>query len=659
MPKNAPRISVVIAFYHQARELSLVLSSFLEQRLDKRLYEIIVVDDHSPDHAGREVVSKLRQRHGDAHLHYVRNWRADGGSYGASAKPKNIGVRLSRGDIVFFNNAEIVQAGETLEFILSEFDSTNAPCCLRGVVLDLPYERLLRLDPAGREQLHDQTSRACERTASAEHAGLAAIHRDVLIRVGGNDERFDYWGKEDIDLAARLKRAGAVYRHDHRLKSFHISHPKNHVKQGDYDRMVALLNENTAALRVEANLGRDWGVLDDAGPGFIQASLAISVAAKQIGSQALTGDIEHLIYGAGSERRQVILVCDERERLDVEAWANQRWPRVHVVSHCAENPGSIMGRLVRRCRGARLAWLPGRPEQARLDRVLARALRGGTLAWMDSDLAGLGWIAPLESVRRDEEWGDPLLWGPRAVLGGAWDHSWLSTPLGDPDALEPAPDSPDPAIATTASVIAVVLAGSDRGIARRSIRALLSQSRVPDALCVFAPEGGLSPEELKGNLERVSFYAVAAAMSWRSLLQLVVAQGRYGAVLATPANTLSMRDRLAVLLDEGETRGVALLRERVIVAGLHDTAARSLAALRLEDEHAAFLATTAALRRILESDGSRRDDALASHPRARQSTSFGISTPPSTTIEARQRVQRLGASKLSHLAGPDILALGA
>ena len=146
-------------------------------------------------------------------------------------------------------------------------------------------------------------------------------------------------------------------------------------------------------------------------------------------------------------------------------------------------------------------------------------------------------------------------------------------------------------------------------------------------------------------------------MSWRALLLRVVAQTRHETVLGTPANTLSTRDRLAVLLDEGEARRASLLRERVIVSGLPGRAAHILAVPRLEDEHAAFLATTAALREILQGDGARRADAFASTPRARLSTAFGIRTPHSPALPTSQPAQRLGACELSRWAGPDILAL--
>jgi glycosyltransferase involved in cell wall biosynthesis len=109
-----PDISVVVACFDQARELELALLSFLRQELPRDRYELIVVDDHSPDLGARRVVARVRGAYPDASVHYVWQHRPDGGSYGSSAVVKNLGTRLAQGRYVWFNNSEIVQAGESL-----------------------------------------------------------------------------------------------------------------------------------------------------------------------------------------------------------------------------------------------------------------------------------------------------------------------------------------------------------------------------------------------------------------------------------------------------------------------------------------------------------------------------------------------------------------
>jgi glycosyltransferase involved in cell wall biosynthesis len=350
-----PRISVVIACFNQSRELELTLSSFLRQQIPFSQYELIVIDDHSVDYTARDVVARLRQQYPDANLLYLRQYRTDGGSYGSSGKVKNIGIRMSRGEYVFFNNSEIVQAGESLSFILAEMDAFEKPLCLRGRVMDLPFEELDGLTQAELDAVHDRTDLTRERVATADHVGLAAMPRTMLQAVGGNDERFDYWGKEDLDLAARLKRAGCSYHYDERLKSFHISHPPNHAKEGDYLRMLSLLDENNARALVEANRGLLWGTLNAPPPESLDGTIIVEGGADRA---ELARRLEAVIYAPRAERYEVLVVCLETDRPAVEELVGARFRPLPVVSLATDYHAEHLARVLRHVRTKRLAFLP-------------------------------------------------------------------------------------------------------------------------------------------------------------------------------------------------------------------------------------------------------------------------------------------------------------
>lgn len=354
MSTSTPRVSVVIACYAQARELELTLASFLRQTLPTHLYELIVVDDHSPTTAARDVVAKFRAAYPHVSLIYARQYRPDGGQYGASARVKNIGLRLARGEYVLFNNAEIVQAGESLAYILETMDASPRPLCLRGRVIDLPFEQLEGQTQAQLAQLHDRTDRRRERVASADHAGLAAVSRALLLAVGGNDERFDYWGKEDLDLAARLKRAGATYVYDENLKSFHISHPPNHVKQVDYFRMIALLEDNNAGELREANVGQLWGALNAAPREELEGTVLVEATADVAD---LARRLESALYSPEAERREAVVFCPDEHRAPVEALLAARFRPVRLVSLSPEGAPEQAARVLRHVRTARVRLL--------------------------------------------------------------------------------------------------------------------------------------------------------------------------------------------------------------------------------------------------------------------------------------------------------------
>lgn len=350
-----PRISVVVACFNQTRELELTLTSFLQQELSFSAYELIVVDDHSPDDSARAVVGKLRRRYPQATLLYVRQYRTDGGSYGASAKVKNVGLRLAQGDYVFFNNSEIVQAGESLTHILNAVDAAPGPLCLRGRVMDLPYDQLIGRTQAELEAIHDGVEAGRERVATADHAGLAAVPRRLLLAVGGNDERFDYWGKEDLDLAARLKRAGATYVYDAGLKSFHISHPPNHVKQADYLRMCALLEENNARELVEANRGQLWGALNPPPEESLKGTVIVEADAD---TSDLARRLEAALYSPHAREYEVLIVCVEDDRAKVEPLVNGRYRPLPLVSLASTDAGQHVARVLRHARTEKISFLP-------------------------------------------------------------------------------------------------------------------------------------------------------------------------------------------------------------------------------------------------------------------------------------------------------------
>jgi GT2 family glycosyltransferase len=354
MNTQQPDISVVIACYDQAKELGLTLTSFLQQKFCTDRYELIVIDDHSPNPHARAVVARFRAKYPQASLIYVRQFRTDGGCYGSSAKAKNLGLRLARGKFIFFNNAEIVQAGESLSDIFETMTAATSSLCLRGVVLDQPFAPLINRTQLELELLHNQTDRTYERTASADHAGLAAVPRNLLLSVGGIDERFDYWGKEDLDLAARLKRAGATYVYDENLKSFHISHPANHVKDVDYLRMCALLEENNSRELIEANTGVLWGNLNRPPPHQMEGTVIVEADSDL---DDLGKRLEAVIYSNGAELRDVLVICRNSDRAPVESFLASRYRPLELFSIASQADHVVTDRVLSRVRTERFDFL--------------------------------------------------------------------------------------------------------------------------------------------------------------------------------------------------------------------------------------------------------------------------------------------------------------
>jgi len=96
---GAPAVSVIIPMYNAAEFIGECLDSVLEQTLQN--FEVIVVDDCSTDN-GVEVVESYMERF-DGRLKLASTKvNSGGGGY----VPRNLGLRLSRGEYVFFLDAD-------------------------------------------------------------------------------------------------------------------------------------------------------------------------------------------------------------------------------------------------------------------------------------------------------------------------------------------------------------------------------------------------------------------------------------------------------------------------------------------------------------------------------------------------------------------------
>lgn len=551
----APIISVVVACYDQAHVLGLTLESFLSQDMPFHQYEIIVVDDASPNHEARVVVGRMRAKHPGAQVLYFRQNRADEGHYGASAVVKNIGVRLAVGRYVFFNNAEICQAGQSLNHILYKMAQSDVPLCLRGRVIDKPFEDILGLTPSEREALHDKVDLCHERVASADHAGLAAIDRSLLIQVGGNDERFDYWGKEDLDLAARLKRASAVYVYDENLKSFHISHPQNHLKDGDYLRMCALLEDNNTKELLEANAGKAWGTLNRAPREHLDATIILHA---QGDNNDLFKKLEVLYFEPGSERLELVVVCQDRDRSSVEECIHT-WFRgipLYVLPDQLE-PDSLAV-VLKKTQAPYVVFSPARAPIWFWRKSLAT--RGGRAGVITNPLS-----LPLESARQTEKSILPLgMSRKQAKLAFQAVHNLGTFANGFHDADDFfiykgvaftdeswASSQATPAASTSMAkrcVMALVPYYNCAPWLDQCLRSLVSQTRPLDHIVVIADGDSDIPESIVRKYEGVTLLKAHERSGPYRLVQTVIDHTNSDFYMFQDADDWSSCDRLQILL---------------------------------------------------------------------------------------------------------------
>lgn len=212
-------LSIVVPTYNQAALLRECLARLLEQSLSPSAYEIIVVDDASPDETP-QVVASAGPR--------VRHVRLPS-NRGRSAA-RNAGVREARAPIVVFIDSDVLVRPSFLAAHLAVHRRHGPRTLSRGPVVLVPS--VAAAGNAGVPRL--AASPAYLDTANAG-AGKGDLEEAGLF-----DERFPGYGWEDFELGARLQRLGVRRVFSREAAAFHVQ------PSPDPDAIDALLRKEEA-----------------------------------------------------------------------------------------------------------------------------------------------------------------------------------------------------------------------------------------------------------------------------------------------------------------------------------------------------------------------------------------------------------------------------
>jgi glycosyltransferase involved in cell wall biosynthesis len=200
-------ISVVVPVFNSPAELSECLDAL--SAASQKGVEIIVVDDCSTDHTPIVAAAHTQVR-------VVRMERNSG-----PAAARNRGASEARGSIIFFVDADVVVALDSIDRVArtfaqhpdvaAVFGSYDAHPAAKGTVSQ--YRNLL----------HHFVHQHANQEASTFWAGCGAIRRSVFEVVGGFDAaRFRFPSIEDIELGLRVRRAGYRILLDKQLQGTHL-----------------------------------------------------------------------------------------------------------------------------------------------------------------------------------------------------------------------------------------------------------------------------------------------------------------------------------------------------------------------------------------------------------------------------------------------------
>jgi glycosyltransferase involved in cell wall biosynthesis len=184
--------SVIIPAHNAADDLGHLLAAILPQLGPED--ECIVVDDGSTDDTVR-VASQFAVR-------VVQSCRRTG-----PAGARNLGVLNAKGQVIVFLDADVVPHQDVLERFCVHFRAEPALAAVMGSYDEKPAAP--GVVSRYRNLLHCYTHSTGYRNASTFWTGCGAIRREQFERFEGFDERrYPSPSIEDIELGARLRRAG-------------------------------------------------------------------------------------------------------------------------------------------------------------------------------------------------------------------------------------------------------------------------------------------------------------------------------------------------------------------------------------------------------------------------------------------------------------------
>lgn len=201
---STPAVTVVVPVRDGAAHLPACLASLARAAQDPVAAEVIVVDNGSTDGSG-----EIARAHG------ARVIPAPGLRVGAV---RNAGAREARGRIVAFVDADNEVAGSWLAGCAEALADPSVGAA------GLPYQA--PPDATWVQRVYDQLRWRPASRADTEwlSAGNIALRREVFDQLGGFDETLE--ACEDVDLCARVRRAGLRTVAEPAMASIHHGDPR-------------------------------------------------------------------------------------------------------------------------------------------------------------------------------------------------------------------------------------------------------------------------------------------------------------------------------------------------------------------------------------------------------------------------------------------------
>jgi glycosyltransferase involved in cell wall biosynthesis/MoaA/NifB/PqqE/SkfB family radical SAM enzyme len=211
-------LSIISPVFNRRMELSYFIRSVGEQIVQAPI-ELILVDDASTDDSvlvAQDTITELAPKLCSTLLKRHRRGTYVKGTFTFGAGiARQIGINIASGErVVFLDPDQIVNPGclnEHLQWGRLGFD----------VVVGDREEEGVDLNPEWQALRTEALSIRNDWWLSF-FTGNSSVDRQMVLRAGGFDPTFQYWGLDDTDLGFRLHKAGASVWHTRRASVLHL-----------------------------------------------------------------------------------------------------------------------------------------------------------------------------------------------------------------------------------------------------------------------------------------------------------------------------------------------------------------------------------------------------------------------------------------------------
>lgn len=233
---NKYKVSVIIPTYNQVERLKIALRSLLNQNFDKKMYEIIVINDGSTDNT-RKYLESLNIEN----LIYISFENNRGRAYA-----RNCGVRKSVNELLIFVDGDRVCPPDFIEnHVKAHIERPKS--VILGSIAELYISELENFFNCYDSKLDEELKKAryfnyfefisqiynengetndvlCWTTLFTSNF---SIEKTVLDEIGKFDEEFKKWGLENFELGYRLYINKIRFVLNREAINYHLFHTSN------------------------------------------------------------------------------------------------------------------------------------------------------------------------------------------------------------------------------------------------------------------------------------------------------------------------------------------------------------------------------------------------------------------------------------------------